>query len=208
MGRIQTNVGLITGVPIGETVNQLMLIESRPKENLESANKKIDAERTAITELSVLFLAAQYPIKNLLKDAVYTKRSATSSNPSALNVRVTGTPSVGTYVFTPIRTAQSEQWLSSGVRESTTPLGGGVLSFRYGPSIDRPLALDAIRGGQGFERGVIRITDRSGASAEIDLTTVQTLDDVIEAINRNMRINVLAEVVGDHIRLTDRTGMT
>ena len=208
MGRIQTNVGLITGVPIGETVNQVMLIESRPKDNLESANKKIDAERTAITELSVLFLAAQYPIKNLLKDAVYTKRSATSSNPSALNVRVTGTPSVGTYVFTPIRTAQSEQWLSSGVRESTTPLGGGVLSFRYGPSIDRPLALDAIRGGQGFERGVIRITDRSGASAEIDLTTVQTLDDVIEAINRNMRINVLAEVVGDHIRLTDRTGMT
>ncbi len=208
MGRIQTNVGLITGVPIGDTVNQLMSVESRPKDNLEAANKKIDAERTAITELSVLFLAAQFPIKNLLKDAVYTKRSATSSNPSALNVRVTGSPSVGNYVFTPIRAAQVDHWLSSGVRESTGPLGGGVLSFRFGPSVDRPLALDEIRGGLGFERGVIRITDRSGASAEIDLTTVQTLDDVIEAINSNTRINVWAEVVGDHIRLTDRTGMT
>jgi len=208
MGRIQTNVGLITGVPIGDTVDQLMSIESRPRDNLQTANKKIESERTAITELSVLFLAAQYPVKNLLKDAVYTKRSATSSNESALTARVTGTPSVGNYIFTPIRTTQVDQWLASGVRETTTPLGGGVLSFRFGPGVDRTLGLDQLRGGLGFERGVIRITDRSGSSAEIDLTTVQTLDDVINAINGNTRINVHAEIVGDHIRLTDRTGMT
>jgi len=207
MGRIQTNVGLITGVPIGETVDQLMSVESRPRDNLQTANKKIDSERTAIAELSVLFLAAQYPIKNLLKEDVYTKRTATSSNESALIARVTGTPSVGNYTFTPIRTTQADQWLTSGVREKTSPLGGGVLSFRFGPGVDRTLSLDQLRGGLGFERGVIRITDRSGASAEIDLTTVQTLDDVIAAINGNTRINVRAEVVGDHIRLTDRTGM-
>lgn len=207
MGRIQTNVGLITGVPIGETVDKLMSLESRPRDNLQTANKKIDAERTAITELSVLFLAAQFPVKNLLKDDVYTKRSATSSNASVLAVNVTGKPPVGNYVFTPIRTAQGDQWLASGVRDNNSPLGGGVLSFRFGPAVDRALKLDQLRGGLGFERGIIRITDRSGASAEIDLTTVQTLDDIIAAINDNTRIAVRAEIVGDHIRLIDQTGM-
>lgn len=207
MGRIQSNVGLITGVPIGETVDKLMQIEARPRNNLQEANKKIDLERAAITELSALLMAVQYPVKNLGKVAIYDKRSATSSNEAALGVRVTGSPAVGSYVFTPLRAVQADRWLGTGVREATEPLGAGTLSFRFGPAIDRPLALEQLRGGQGFRRGVIRITDRSGASAEIDLTTVQTLDDVLEAINGNTRINVRAEVVGDHIRLTDLTGM-
>lgn len=207
MGRIQSNVGLITGVPIGETVDKLMQIEARPRNNLQEANKKIDLERAAITELSALLMAAQYPVKNLGKVAIYDKRAATSSNDAALGVRVTGSPAVGNYVFTPLRGVQADRWLSGGVREATEPLGAGVFSFRFGPTVDRSLALEQLRGGQGFRRGVIRITDRSGASAEIDLTTVQTLEDILDAINGNTRINVRAEVVGDHIRLTDLTGM-
>ena len=206
MGRIQSNVGLITGVPIGDTVDKLMQIESRPRDNLQEVNTKIDKERAAITELSALLMAVQYPVKNLGKVAVFDKRTATSSNDAALGVRVTGSPTLGSYIFTPLRTVQPEQWLSKGVREQTEPLGAGTLSFRFGPGVDRSLDLDLLRGGQGFQRGLIRITDRSGASAEIDLTTVQTLEDVINAINSNTRINVRAEVVGDHIRLTDLTG--
>ena len=206
MGRIQSNVGLITGVPIGDTVDKLMQIESKPRDNLQEANKKIDAERSAITELSALLMAVQYPVKNLGKTTIFDKRSASSSNDAALGVRVTGSPTLGSYIFTPLRTVQPEQWLSEGVREQTEALGAGTLSFRFGPGVDRSLDLDLLRGGQGFQSGLIRITDRSGASAEIDLTTVQTLDDVINAINSNTRINVRAEVVGDHIRLTDLTG--
>ncbi|GIX01188.1 MAG: hypothetical protein KatS3mg112_0125 [Thermogutta sp.] len=196
MGRIQSNVGLITGVPIGDTVDKLMQIESKPRDNLQEANKKIDAERSAITELSALLMAVQYPVKNLGKTTIFDKRTASSSNDAALGVRVTGSPTLGSYIFTPLRTVQPEQWLSEGVREQTEALGAGTLSFRFGPGVDRSLDLDLLRGGQGFQRGLIRITDRSGASAEIDLTTVQTLDDVINAINSNTRINVRAEVVG------------
>lgn len=206
MGRIQSNVGLITGVPIGDTVDKLMQIEARPRNNLQEANKKLDAERAAITELSALLMAVQYPVKNLGKVQVFDKRTATSSLEAALSARVTGNPATGSYIFTPLRPVQAEQWLSAGVREQTAPLGSGTLSFRYGPGVDRALSLDQLRGGAGFERGVIRITDRSGASAEIDLTTVQTLDDILTAINSNTRINVRAEVVGDRIRLTDLTG--
>ncbi len=57
-------------------------------------------------------------------------------------------------------------------------------------------------------RGKIRITDRSGASAEIDLSKAQTLDDVLDAINGNQAVNVTVTTEGDHLRLVDNTGQT
>lgn len=208
MGRIQSSIGLISGVPIGDTVDKLMKLESRPRDNLDAATKKIDQERAAITELSALVIATQYVVKNLAKPAVYHKRIATGSNDAALTATVTGTPPIGSYVFTPVHTVQSEQWLAAGVESDTAALGGGTIKFRFGSDLSRSTPLDQLRGGAGFERGVIRITDRSGSSADIDLTTGQTLEDILAAINGNTRINVLAETVGDHIRLTDRTGMS
>ena len=56
--------------------------------------------------------------------------------------------------------------------------------------------------------GEIRITDKSGEDAVIDLRFATTIDDVLTAINSNTTINVTAEVVGDKIRLTDNTGQS
>ncbi len=208
MGRIQSSIGLISGVPIGDTVDKLMQLESRPRDNLDAITKQIDQERAAITELSALVISAQYVVKNLGKAEIFDTRTATSSNEAALSASVTGTPPIGSYVFTPIRAAQNDQWLASGVKSSTAALGGGAFTFRFGPDLARSTPLEQLRGGAGFQRGFIRITDRSGSSAEIDLTKVQTLEDVLSAINTNTQINVQAEAVGDHIRLTDRTGMS
>src|SRR5262249_12140417 len=65
-----------------------------------------------------------------------------------------------------------------------------------------------INGGAGFARGKIRLTDRSGASAEIDLRYARSIDDVLAAINDNHTINISATAVGDRIRLIDKTGQT
>ncbi|NMC21242.1 MAG: hypothetical protein GYA33_12580, partial [Thermogutta sp.] len=208
MGRIQSSIGLVSGVPIGDTVDKLIALEARPRDNLEAVTQQIDQERAAITELSALVLATQYVVKNLGKPELYDKRIAGSSNESALTATVTGTPPIGSYVFTPVGTVQNEQWLASGVESGTAALGGGAITFRFGADLARSTPLDQLQGGAGFERGIIRITDRSGSSADIDLTTVQTLEDVLAAINTNTRINVRAEAVGDHIRLTDRTGLS
>ena len=65
-----------------------------------------------------------------------------------------------------------------------------------------------LNGGQGVARGSIRITDRSGAHADIDLSAVQTIDDVLDAINNAARISVRPSPDGDHIRLIDTTGQS
>ena len=135
------------------------------------------------------------------------QREATSSRSDLISASVTGQPVEGSYRFTPLRTAQQHQLLSSGVKSDTDSLGGGTMTFRFGDHVERATSLDLLNGGEGIDRGSIRITDRSGSSAEIDLSTVQTIDDVLEAINGSTQINVSAEANGDGIRLVDRTGL-
>lgn len=208
MGRIQSSIGLVTGVPIQDTVDKLMALAAKPRDLLLDRIKAIQTEQAAVTELTALLASVQYVAKNLGKDQLYQARSAVSSDTAALGVKVTGNPAIGTHQFVPLRMVQNQQWLSTGVRGQQDPIGAGTLTFRFGPTLNRTLGLDILDGGQGVPRGKIRITDRSGASAEIDLSGVQSLADVVEAINSAAGIRVTAEVNGDALRLVDRSGQT
>lgn len=208
MGRIQSTVGLITGVPIADTVNKLMQLAARPRDMLIARTETYKTEQIAVTELAALLLAVKYTGDNLAREELYEQRQATSSDPAALSATVTGTPPKGNYLFTPLRTVQSHQLMSSGFASSTEPIGAGSLSLRFGAHVQRSTPLELLNEGQGFTRGRILITDRSGARAEIDLSAAQTLDDVLQAINSNRTINVTAIAQGDHLRLIDNTGQS
>ena len=208
MGRIQSDVGLLSGIEIGKTIEKLMAIAARPRDLLKKRTDLLTEEKLAISQLSALLLAVKLPVVNLGKTTVFDKREAVSSDTSALGATVTGSPVNGTYQFTPLRTVQSQQWLSSSFASQDQPIGAGTVSFRFGPHVQRSLPLEVLNGGQGVPRGMIRITDRSGARADIDLSTARTIDDVLDAINNNTTINVTASAVGDRIRLVDNTGQS
>jgi len=205
MGRITSNIGLITGVPITDTVNQLIALRARPRDLLAGQKQVLEAQQVAITSLTALLVGFQLSAGQLDSAKLFEQREVTASD-EALGVTVTGTPAVGNYQYTPIQTAQSQQLVSSGFASATAPLGAGAFSFRFGGFIDAGISLDLLNGGEGFRRGKIRITDRSGASAEIDLRFARTVDDVLRAINDNATINVTAEAHGDRLRLLDHTG--
>ncbi len=208
MGRIQSDVGLITGIPIADTVKKLMQIAARPHDLLKARTETLEKEQVALTELTALLVAFQYTTDKLATDSIYDQRKVTSSDETALAATITGQPAKASYQFTPLRMAQSQQLLSSGFASSAGAIGAGTFRFRFGDHVERAMSLEMLSGGEGFAQGRIRITDRSGASAEIDLTTAQNIDDVLAAINGNTTINVTAEAAGDAIRLTDNTGQT
>ncbi len=118
-----------------------------------------------------------------------------------------GNPAVGTYSFTPVQTASSQQLLSQGFA-STDAVGAGSITIGKGGVVDPGISLDQLNGGTGIQRGQIRITDRSGASAVIDLSAARSVDDVLNAINSNTNINVSASASGDSFKLTDNSGGT
>src|SRR5262249_27396524 len=159
-------------------------------------------------QLTGQLLSVQITARNLAKADLYQQRTVSTSDSNVLAATVTGTPALGTSTFTPIQAAQAHQVVSSGLASNSQPLGGANISFRFGGFVDDGLSLDLINGGAGVSRGKIRITDRSGASAEIDLRYARSIDDVLSAINNNHDINVTAVAQGDSIRLIDKTGQT
>ena len=84
----------------------------------------------------------------------------------------------------------------------------GSLSFQYAGFVNPTVNLSQLNGGQGVPQGSIQITDRSGATAVVNLSSAQTIDDVVNAINETSGIRVTASTVGGHIQLTDNTGST
>ena len=209
MGTIQTTVGLITGINFKDLVDKLIDISARPKNLLEQRNKTLQEQQTALGNLAGLLYAIKMPLSTLAKTETYQQRQVTSSNSDLLAATKTGKPALGQYELTPIQLAQNHKLLSSGFRSAQEPLGlSGTMTIRFGDHVQRGLSLSLVNGGQGIQRGKIRLVDRSGAWADIDLSTAQTIDDVLDAINNNTTVNVLASVRDGRIRLEDQTGQT
>jgi len=207
MSRIQSSTGLITGIPIEETVNKLMTLASRPSAMLTARTKDLQNQKLAITQLTSLVVAFQFEAKQLGGESLFNAREVTSSDTSALSAKLasSGTPAVGNYVFTPIQMASAQQMLSQVFADDAT-VGAGSLTLGSGGRLDQGISLDQLNAGEGVHRGKIRITDRSGASTVIDLSYAQSVDDVLSAINENTSINVSAAAVGDTFKLTDNSG--
>ncbi len=208
MGSIQSSVGLVTGLNISDTIEKLMALEATPKDRLTARQTALKTEQTAMIDLTTLVVGMQLVGKGLARPELFRTKSANSSNSNLVSTTVTGKPALGNYTVTPVRQVRTQQTLSSAVASKTVALGAGVVTLAQGGVVDESVALDALNGGQGVQRGKIKISDRSGASATIDLRFAQNIDDVLAAINTNEDISVKASVVGDSIKLTDQTGQT
>ncbi len=208
MGRIQSNIGLVTGVDIQGTVDQLMKLNAIPRDRLQSRITSMQAEQTALTELMTQVVGVQLTTDRLGQASLYSSTSVASGNTQVLTARSTGNPKPGSYTFVPVRQAQSQQQTSALLASSEQQLTAGEVVIHTGGYLDQSLSLDQFNGGQGVSRGSIRITDRSGVSQSIDLRFAQTASDVVDAINSNDKLNVLASLEGDHFVLKDVSGST
>ncbi|MCA9270894.1 MAG: hypothetical protein KDA41_20580, partial [Planctomycetales bacterium] len=208
MGRIASSIGIITGVPITDTVDQLIAISARPRDLIVSRTASLRAEQTAVSQLTASVLAVQLAGRSLGNAGLFHKTTATTSNSALLTATVTGSPTPANYQVTPLKTAETQQSLSNGFASLDAAVGEGTLVIGRGGFVADPVLLADLNGGSGVSRGKIRITDRSGDSADIDLRYALNIDDVLEAINTSEKINVTAVAEGDAIRLVDNTGAT
>lgn len=210
MGTISTGVGLVSGLNIQDIVSQLIEIESRPIKRLEQRVTDTQARQTAYTELSALLLGAKGLIHTFVLPSAFKVKSATSSNESVLTATAKTTASTGRYSFLVKSLATSHQVVSSGFADpDRTPVGAGTLIFAPSQArVDPKTAVSTLNGFNGIRRGMVRITDRSGASADVDLRAPTSVADILNAINSQTGISVKAEVDGGRIVITDTTGLS
>jgi flagellar hook-associated protein 2 len=210
MGRITSGVGLISGLNITDIVDQLIEVASKPRDTLTTRTKDLQSQQTAIGTLSAKLLSVQFEMGKLASASLYAAKKATSSDETVLTATVSNSKTAvnSTYSFTPVRTAAAQQLVSQRFASKDSTFGAQTVSFRTAGFVDKGIALDQLNGGLGVRLGEIRITDKAGDDAVIDLRFVTSIDDVLTAINTNTKVNVTATVEGDSLQLTDNTGQT
>lgn len=210
MGTIQTSVGLISGIDYKAIVDQLISIESKPKALVQKRNTVLQAQQAAYQAVNAQLMNVLSSASVLADSRQFSQTAATSSNPAALTVTGSSSAIPGNYTFVVNQLVSAQQSISRGFADTdATAFAAGELRFAPAESglTSRTLLAD-LNGGQGVSRGMIRITDGSGQTATVDLSVVVSVDDVIEKINAASGVNVLAEVDGNRLKITDLSGGT
>ncbi len=203
--------GLISGIDSAAYIEQIMQLESIPVQRLQLRIQELDVQRTAYLDISARLLAVQNLASNFESASFFRNFASTSSNESVLRATASESANPGSYAFKVHRLVGTHSVVSRGFADTdSTPVGAGTLALEVGQGrVDRSTTLDALNGGGGVERGKIRINDRAGNEAVVDLTTALTVDDVLEAINA-ADVNVKASVTsvgdgGDRLVIEDTT---
>lgn len=203
MSGISSGIGLISGINTADLIDQLIALEARPIRNLEARVQDIDIRRTALLALSAQLLAVRNAVANFNKRSFFQRFNSSSTNDNVISATASDTAIPGSTVFRVHSLVSNQSMVSRGFADpDTTPIGAGTISIEVGHGkVNDATDLGLLNGGAGVRRGVITITDRSGASAEIDLRTALTVNDVLAAINSDTGIEVRARVTSlPHVR--------
>ncbi|MCH7685187.1 MAG: flagellar filament capping protein FliD [Planctomycetes bacterium] len=207
MSSIRTGTGLISGINFAQIVDQLTLLQRAPIVRLELRLFGFQAVDSGLKTLEANLLSITTSIQSFGSESRFNTFQVDNSGSAQISVTANENAIPGTYRFGAVQKSTTFQSLSKGfVNADQQTLGPGTLTIATGGGLHQPTLLDALNNGNGIGRGTIRITDRAGNSADIDLTTVYTVDDVLEAINSNNDLSVTAAVQGDHFIITDTSG--
>ena len=206
---VRTSTGLISGIDIGALVDAILNVQRAPARRLEVRLQNTQTVQAGLGQLQAQLLSLSTAITALSDKNTFNSLSVQNSDPAQLGVVARKTAAPGTYQFQSVRRSTTHQVVSRGFANGDAQQVGaaGQLVISRGGQLAQPVKLDLLNGGQGVRRGTIRITDRSGATADVDLRDAVTVADVVDAINAQAS-GIRAEAVGDHLQLTDLTGQT
>ena len=209
MGRIQSSIGLVTGTDIAGTVDQLIAINAQPRDRLAARTELLQREQQALAGLTASVIGVQLSGNSLSSLSTFRSKDATSSDTESLSVQAGSGATAGNHIVRTIQTAATHSVASRQRFDSATEALGVTGSLAITPDgfLDQSIDVADLNNGRGVEPGSIRITDRGGNSAEVDLSQASTIDDVLQAIN-DADVDVFASTEGGKIKLTDRSGQS
>lgn len=205
---VSSSIGPASGIDYGKLIEGLTGLMQKPIEKLGTRLETLGKQTDALNVLATLMTGLKLSASSFTSAGVFRAATATSANPSILSATAGVGTTTGNYSFNVQRLASASQQVTQGFADQTSALGlTGALKLQLGGGkLDDVARLSALNGGSGVARGSIRVTDRSGASALVDLSHAVDVKDVVNAINSNTGVNVLAKIDGDRLVLTDNTG--
>jgi flagellar hook-associated protein 2 len=179
-----------TAFDVTTLVSQLMAVERRPIDRLNTLISDTQAKISSLGTLSSLVSSFQSASTGLRLSL--DKLTATASESSALAATAAGTAVPGTYSVNVSKLAQSQSLVAAGQTSSTTAIGDGsstTLTFDFG-TISGGTLTNGVYSGAAFTAGT-----GDPASITIDGTN-NTLEGIRDAINA-AKMGISATIVND-----------
>lgn len=205
---ISSGIGLISGIDTVSLIDQLLAVDAQSKIPIFQRLNTLNASKAAMLDINSRLIGLGSAARAFRLENIFDSVNATVSDESVATVSATTSAIPGQYSFQVGQLVSTSQVMSGGFTSSTdVPLELDQLSFEWGQGrLRNDVDLSQLNGGEGVQRGSIRIQDRSGQSATIDLSRATTMQEVIDAINDASGIQITASVDGDRITLTDGSG--
>ncbi len=209
MSSIRTTTGLFSGIDIGGLTDKLIEVQRAPAVRLESRRDAMKKVKSGVETLEANLLGLSASVAQLNSASLYSSTKVTNSDSTQIAVTAKSTAALGTYSFQVLNLASAEQRVSKGFTNTDKQLvGAGEVTIARGGHLNTATRLSLLNGGLGVKRGSIKITDRAGKTATIDLSKAYTVDDVLGAINEQADASVTARTDGGKIVLTDTSAGT
>ena len=208
MATITSGVGLYSGIDYSSLVDQLIAIDAAPRNQLNVRISNIDAQRTALMDISARVSALLTRVSTLTTASFFRGTTASSSNPGVLSASTGDRAMPGSYSFTVHSLATTHQVVSRGFTSPDAAATPGTFSLESAAArVNSGTTLEELNGFTGVQRGSFKLIDGEGEEAVINLHDAQTISDVIDRINE-ADVGVRAELRGEAIALTETTGGT
>lgn len=206
MGTLFSGVGLVSGLDISAIVDQLVALDSRPRDIMLARIGRVDAQRAAYADISGRIKAALSRVTALTRRSFFESVKASSSNAAALSVSAKTGVASGSYSFIVKQLASTHQLMSRGFASRDATVGAGTVTIESAQArVNGATRLETLNGFAGVQRGAFEIEDASGAKATINVGDAATLNDVVARVNA-AGLRVRAQVSGDGLVLTDAAG--
>lgn len=207
MSGITSGIGLFSGIDSKGIIEQLLAIESRPKQLAQRRILSLKGQQAAYLDLNSKVSALKSAASSFRIGKLFNASKATSSDETVLSATASTNAASGTYNFLVDRLVSSQQLLSKGFASKTSSVNASKITIESAQGrLDRETALADLNGGAGVSRGKIVIADNNGNAATIDLSKAATVSDVLDAINSAEGVNVTATVEGGKFIITHDDG--
>ncbi len=208
MSGVTSSVGVFSGIDREKIIEQLLQAASRPKTILQRRVVQLQTESTSLLDLSTRLGNLKSAAAKFNSSRTFEQATATTTDDKVATATAAAGAPAGTYSFVVDRLVSTQQVLSRGF-SAGTGLSVGATSFTFESAqgrLDSQTKLSELNGGNGITRGKVVVTDSGGTATTVDLSKVETADDVVKALNAASNGRFVASVAGDRFRVTDQGG--
>ncbi len=211
--------GMVSGFDTTSIVESLMTIEKKPYTKLEVKKQTEELKLQAYQAVNTYLLKFRTSMSSLASSKLWNAKSAVSSNEKSLTATASQYAVKGSYSFKTAQLATAAQYTSKGFASKTAALAdiknsdGETVSEKIGSislnssktRVDNSAKLEQLNGGKGAYRGSVRVTDANNNSSIIDLSSCDTMDDVVNTLNNSDKAQITASIKDGALHIEDNS---